>query len=49
MFLEIRGIKKSFGSGDSKVDVRHTLAAAPHLGRRTVLCGQEPGGTAVAY
>ena len=25
MFLEIRGIKKSFGSGDSKVDVLRGL------------------------
>ena len=38
MFLEIRGIKKSFGSGDSKVDVLRGLDLDIEYRKRGILC-----------
>ena len=44
MFLEIRGIKKSFGSGDSKVDVLKGLDLDIEKGEFCVLLGPSGSG-----
>lgn len=44
MFLEIRGIKKSFGSGDSKVDVLKGLDLEIEKGEFCVLLGPSGSG-----
>ena len=44
MFLEIRGIKKSFGSGDSKVDVLKGLDLDIEKGEFCVFLGPSGSG-----
>lgn len=47
MFLEIRDIKKSFGTGDSKVDVLKGLDLDIEKGEFCVLLGPSGSGACV--